>query len=149
MSSQLSELLEPLRIEARANLDKARKDADAAGPGRRLMRVDLVSLRKALADPVLKEPMVKAMVAAFAASQGMAGGPVCECLTCGSRWAKDRSPGTAALIRMTRPDQISVALVCKQCVGQSRSRLRKAIVAAARQVFGADEEVLLAPGGRA
>jgi hypothetical protein len=93
--------------------------------------------------------MVKAMLAAFAASQGVPGGPVCECLTCGRHWAKERSPGAVSLIRMTQPDQISLALICRQCLDQPRSRLRKAIVAAARQLFGADEEVLLAPGGRA
>ena len=150
MSAQLAKLLEPLRIEARANLDQARKDADAAGPGRRLLRVDLLSLPKALADPVLSEPTTKALLAAFATTQGVLGAPGCECFTCGSRWAAARAPGAAALIRMTRPDQVNLGLICKQCRDQPRARRRKGIVAAARQVFGAEEEVFLAPaGGRA
>jgi hypothetical protein len=149
MTVQFAELFEQFKAEARANLDQARADADAAGPGRRMMRVDLLSLHEALADPILSEPTCKVMAAAFFAHRGMTGGPVCECFTCGARWTKDRLPGAAALIRMTRPDQLSIALTCRQCLGQPRSRRRKAIVDAARQLFGADEEVLLAPGGRA
>ena len=149
MSSQLTKLLEPIKVEARANLDKARKDADAAGPGRRMMQVDLLSLHEALADPVLKEPTSKALFAARATAQGLTGGPVCECLCCGGCWTDDRRPGAAATIRTTRPDQVSLALICWQCLAQPRSRLRKAIVAVMKEHFGGDEEVLLAPGGRA
>src|SRR3712207_5082958 len=102
MSAQLAELFERLKIEARASLDKARVDADTASPGRRLMRVDLVPLREALADPVLREHTTAIMFAAFAAYRGMTGGPACDCLVCGSRWAKDRLPGAVALIHVTR-----------------------------------------------
>ena len=96
---ELTQMLEPLKVEARANLNQARKNADAAGPGRRLLRVDLLSLRRALLDPVLGEAMHQAMFAAFAASQGVAGGPCCDCLVCGGHWAKARLPGMAATIR--------------------------------------------------
>ena len=147
---ELTQMLEPLKVEARANLDQARKDADAAGTRRRLLRVDLLSLRGALLDPVLGEAMHQAMFAAFAASQGVAGGPCCDCLVCGGRWAKARLPGLGATIRVTRPEQLSIALICKPCRDLPRARLRRRIVAVMKEHFGGDEEVFLAPAaGRA
>jgi hypothetical protein len=149
LPGELARMFEELKVEARASLDQARQDADAAGPGRRLLRVDLLSLREALLDPVLGEAMHQAMFAAFATTQGVAGGPTCDCLVCGERWAKSRLPGLAAMIRVTGPDQLSIALVCKQCRDLPRARLRKRIVAVMKEHFGADEEALLGPGGSA
>jgi hypothetical protein len=104
-------------------------------PGKHLFWTNWLTVGQALADPTFGPGTKDALTAAFASAHGIGPGLLCECWSCGNRWAPDRVP--ALVLTITLDDEAGgIGLLCKACGTLGDAELERLVVRGLERDFG-------------